>query len=102
MLVLWAGGLAVAGALVGYAATFPLRGTLLLVGTLLAAALWLGPGGSRVRGPLNRVARPLAARPLPWLVAALLLVALATGAGALATDRGVDWAPADHAPLTGL
>ena len=101
MLVMWAAGLAVAGALLGYAGSLGLARALFLSGTLFAAALWLGPGGSRVRGPLGRVVRPVSARPVVWAVGTLLVVALGTGAGALATDRGVDWAPAQHAPFAG-
>ncbi len=102
MLVLWAGGLAVAGALIGYAAAAPLEVTLAIAGTALTGALLLGPGGSRVRGPVDRVLRPLAARPVAWFVGMLLWGALAAGLGALATDRGVDWAPAQQGPLQGL
>ncbi len=102
MLVLWAGGLAVAGALIGYAAAAPVEATLGLAGLALAGALWLGPGGSRVRGPVERVLRPIAARPVLWLVVALIAAAVAAGAGALATERGVDWAPAQQGPLSSL
>lgn len=101
MMMMWAAGLAVAGALLGYAGSLGLARTLFLSGTLFAAALWLGPGGSRVRGPLGRVVRPVSARPVVWAVGTLLVVALGTGAGALATDRGVDWAPAQQAPFAG-
>ncbi len=101
MLVLWAGGLAVAGALIGYAAAAPIEVVLALAGGALTAALWLGPGGSRVRGPLDRVLRPVAQRPVVWLVAALLAAALAAGIGALAA-RGPDWAPGQQGPLRSL
>jgi hypothetical protein len=99
MLVLWAAGLAIAGALLGYAFLLPLAGTLFVSGLLLSGALWWGPGGSRVRGPVLRVVRPLADRPVIWLVAALLVAAVGTGAGALARDRGVDWVPSGQGPL---
>ncbi len=99
MLVLWASGLAVAGALIGYAAAAPLEVTLGVAGAALSGALWFGPGGSRIRGPVNRVLLPLARRPVAWVVAALLAAALAAGLAALASDRGVDWAPAQHGPL---
>jgi Protein kinase domain len=99
MLVLWAVGLAVAGALIGYAAAAPVEATLALAGFALAGALWFGPGGSRVRGPVDRVLRPIAARPVLWVVATLVAAAVAAGLGAMATDRGVDWAPAENSPL---
>ena len=67
---------------------------------LLAFALWFGPGGSRVRGPVGRVVNPLAARPVAWLVAVLLVLATASGTAALAVERGPDWAPF-RAPLSG-
>ncbi len=102
MLVLWAGGLATAGALIGYAAVAPLEVTLAVAGAALTGALLLGPGGSRVRGPVDRVLRPVAARPVAWFVATLLMGALAAGLGALATDRGVDWSPAEKGPLASL
>lgn len=102
MLVLWAGGLAVAGALIGYAAVAPAEVTLAIAGAALTGALLFGPGGSRVRGPVDRVLRPLAARPVAWFVATLLMGALAAGLGALATDRGVNWAPAQQGPLQSL
>jgi predicted Ser/Thr protein kinase len=102
MLVLWAGGLAVAGALIGYAAAAPIEAILGLAGLALTGALWLGPGGSRVRRPVDRVLRPIADRPVAWVITALVAAALAAGLGALATDRGVDWTPAQHGPLSSL
>ncbi len=102
VLLLWAGGLGVAGALLGYAAALPLAGVLFLAGTLFASALWWGPGGSRVRGPMGRIVNPLAARPVVWLIAMLLLGAVAAGLGASATERGIDWSPAEQRPFAGL
>lgn len=99
MLLLWAGGLGLAGALIGYAAALPAAGTLFVAGTMFASALWLGPGGSRVRGPVNRLVHPLSARPVQWFVATLVVAALGTGAGAVATETGVNWEPARDAPL---
>ncbi|HQR28419.1 MAG TPA: hypothetical protein PLP61_15355, partial [Nocardioides sp.] len=99
-LVVWSGFLALAGVLLGYAFALPTSQVLLLAGALFGAGLWRGPGGSRVRRPVNRVLHPLAARPVHWVVAGLLLAALASGAGALA-QAGVDWAPAGGAPLSG-
>lgn len=100
-LVVWSGFLALAGVLLGYAFALPTTQVLLLAGALFGAGLWRGPGGSRVRRPVNRVLHPLAARPVHWVVAGLLLAALASGAGALA-QAGVDWAPAGAAPFAGL
>ena len=99
LLGIWAGLLAVAGGLLAYAFALPLVGKLFAAGLLYAAGLWWGPGGSRVRRPVQRVVRPLAARPVGWALATVLVAALATGATALATDRGVNWSPARQGPL---
>ncbi len=105
MLVAWAGGLSLAGGLLGYAAwgtgqRSSVMGILGSAGVLLAFALWFGPGGSRVRGPVGRVVNPLGARPVAWLVAVLIVLATASGTAALAVQRGPDWAPF-RAPLSG-
>ena len=59
LLWVWAGGFAVAAALLGYAFSVSLELTLFVSGVALAAALYLGPGGSRVRRPLSRLVIPL-------------------------------------------
>ena len=53
-----------------------------------------------MRGPVGRVVNPLAARPVAWLVAVLIVLATASGTAALAVQRGPDWAPF-RAPLSG-
>jgi hypothetical protein len=92
MLVLWSAGLAVAGGLVCYAVAATVPVTLLVCGTVLAVALWSGPGGSRVRSPLARVVHPLAAHPRRWVVG-LLLVAVAAGALGFIASGGTVWGP---------
>ena len=58
MLQLWSAGLAVAAALLCYAFVAGETVTLFVCGTVFAAAVWTGPGGSRVRSPLSRVVNP--------------------------------------------
>ncbi len=98
-LLLWSAGLAVAAALLCYAVAVALAPTLFVSGLVLAGSLWWGPGGSRVRGPLNRVVRPLAHRVGSWLaaVAVLAVVALLLGFGVV--SGGVSWAPASERPF---
>ena len=98
LLVLWAGGLGLAGGLLGYAGwgtgdRTKVIGILATAGVLFVLALWFGPGGSRVSGPVRRVLDPVADRPVAWLVALLLLLAAASGTAALATERGPDLGP---------
>jgi len=98
LLALWSVGLAVAAALVCYAIATGMALALFVCGTTLTASLWLGPGGSRVRGPVSRVVNPLAADPRRWVVALLLVAAAAPGLGLRADVSGTDWAPADGRP----
>ncbi len=100
LLVLWALGLALAAALVCYAAAASVEVTLVVSGLVLAVCLWLGPGGSRVRGPMSRVVNPLAVRAGPWACALVVVLASAGVLAFLAVDRGPNWAPADGAPLS--
>src|SRR6185369_3952100 len=67
MLVLWSAGLAVAAALLCYAFVAGETVTLFVCGTVFAASVWTGPGGSRVRSPLARVVRPVSRDPKLWL-----------------------------------
>ncbi len=98
-LLLWSAGLAVAAALLCYAVAVALAPTLFVSGLVLAGSLWWGPGGSRVRGPLNRVVRPLAHGVGSWLaaVAVLSVVALLLGLGVV--SGGVSWTPASERPF---
>ena len=98
LLALWSLGLAVAAALVCYAIGTGLALALFVCGTTLAVSLWLGPGGSRFRGPLNRVVQPLAADPRRWLVAVLITLAVAAGLGFRADLSGPTWTPQDARP----
>ncbi|MCB0895479.1 MAG: serine/threonine protein kinase [Nocardioidaceae bacterium] len=98
LLALWSLGLAVAAALVCYAFSTGLELALFVCGVVLAASLWMGPGGSRVRGPVSRVVNPLAASVRGWVVAMLVVLAAALVLGVLADSGGADWAPAGGRP----
>lgn len=98
LLGLWALGLAVAGILLCYAFGLAHATTLFVGGLCLAGGVWLGPGASQVRWPLHLVARPLARRTTPWLVALLLLLAAAGITGLLAGGH-TDWSPLSAPPL---
>ncbi len=102
VLLLWGAGMAAAGALVGYAIGATTAYTLAGTGLLLAIGVYLGPGGSRVHGPVGRVVTPLSRRPATWVVASLLTAAAAGLLGGLAIDRGVSWAPFQDAPFSGV
>lgn len=101
VLVLWAAGLAVAGALLCYAFAAGESVTLFVCGTVLAVATWSGPGGSRLRSPVGRVVRPVARQWRLWLPVAFVLLLLATSLGALAESRGPSWSPGSGRPLSG-
>ncbi len=101
MLLLWSAGLAVAGALLCYAFVAGEAITLFVCGTVFAASVWTGPGGSRVRMPLARVVHPVARSWKPWLAVTFVLLVLATSLGALAQARGASWAPGQDRPLSG-
>ncbi len=100
LLVLWSLGLAIAAALLCYAfATGEL--TLFVCGIVLAVSLWLGPGGSRVRGPCRGWSTRSRCEP----AAGWPPRRRARGIGALgflAAQNGPDWAPDDTAPLSQL
>jgi serine/threonine protein kinase len=97
LLFLWAGGFSVAAALLCYAFDAALELTLFISGLALAAGLYLGPGGSRVRRPLSRIVNPLSRRPRTWVVALTLVVVAALVLG-LVSEAGVHWAPAAGRP----
>lgn len=102
LLVLWSLGVAAAGALICYAFATSAQVTLLVSGLLLAVALWSGPGGSRVRGPVRRVVVPLSRGAGSWLLA---LALVAAGTGLLAwqvASTGTSWAPAQQRPFAGV
>ncbi|QBR94013.1 serine/threonine-protein kinase [Nocardioides euryhalodurans] len=93
LLLLWSLGLALACGLVCYAVAASEPVTLFACGAVLGLALWLGPGGSRLSGPVNRVVHPLSRSVGPWLVAFVVVVGGAVGLAAAAEARGSDWGP---------
>ena len=98
LLVLWGGGLAAAGALVCYAGAVDVRRTLVVVGVGLAAGLWWGPGARQVRSPLGRLVRPLSRTAGWWMIAMVVVLAVAGAAAVLVAGSGVDWSPATGPP----
>jgi Protein kinase domain len=98
LLWLWSLGLALAAALVCYAIATGLGLALFVCGVVLAVALWSGPGGSRVRGPVARVVNPLAADPARWAVGMLVVLAVAAALGFRADLSGATWTPATGRP----
>ena len=98
LLWLWSLGLAVAAALVCYAFATGLVLALFTCGVVLVAALWWGPGGSRVRSPVARLVNPLAADPARWVVAMLLVLAAAGALGFRADLTGATWTPGSERP----
>lgn len=99
MLVLWAAGLAVSAALICYAVAASEATTLFASGVVLAVALWWGPGGTRLRSPVNRVAVPLSRSLAPWVAALALLLVAGAGLGLVSVERDVAWWPDHDQPL---
>ena len=66
---------------------------------MLAGSLWWGPGGSRLRSPLNRVWSRSPARGGLWVAAVVLLLGLAAALGLVAADAGVRWWPDEGQPF---
>jgi hypothetical protein len=102
MLLLWSAGLAVSAALVCYAVAAGVETTLFASGVVLAVALWSGPGGSRLRGPLRRVVHPLSRSHGPWAAGVAVLLVVAAVLVLRASDAGVTWAPGDGQPFADL
>jgi hypothetical protein len=98
LLGLWALGLASAAALVCYAIATGVELALFVCGLVLAGSLWWGPGGSRLRGPVNRIVVPLAADPRRWAVALIVVLALAAALGFRADVSGASWDPVGGQP----
>jgi hypothetical protein len=67
---------------------------------MFALGTWWGPGSERVQSPIHRVVDPLARRGVPWLLATLLVAAVASGLGAAVAAQGTDWTPDDSAPFS--
>jgi hypothetical protein len=101
LLGLWAFGLAVAAMLVCYAVAASPAATLAAAGPVLVAGLWWGPGGGRLRSPVNRVVAPLSRRVRTWLLALAVAVLVAGLCWGLAL-RGADWMPFDGPPFSAL
>lgn len=99
LLLSWSLGLALAAALLCFAAGLSLTPSLGGIGLVLALAMWWGPGSSRLRGPVRRISHPVAARGVPWFLATVALVAAATGLAATVTSNGTEWAPASDRPF---
>ena len=99
LLISWSLGLALAAALLCFAADASLLPSLAVIGAVLGTGLWWGPGGRRVRGPVQRLTHPASARGVPWFFAAVLTLAAASGLGAAASAQGPVWAPATDRPF---
>ena len=100
MLVVWSLGIALAAGLIGFALSLDAISTLVLIGAFFAGSLWLGPGGSRLRGPVRRVTHPVARQGGSWSLALIIgLVLIAVPAWFL-WQNGIDWSPASEGPLS--
>jgi hypothetical protein len=99
VLVLWSLGLALAAALLCYAARLDGASTLFTGGTALGIALWSGPGASRFRSPLSRIVYPLASRWSRWAALCVVLVFVAAVLGLVVAAEGVHWFPASGPPI---
>jgi hypothetical protein len=99
VLLLWSLGLALAAALLCYAAGLDGATTLFVGGTTLGVALWSGPGASRFRSPLSRIVYPLTGHWARWaaLCGGLLLVAAVLGL--VVGSQGVNWLPGSGPPF---
>ncbi|MGZ5405022.1 MAG: serine/threonine-protein kinase [Nocardioides sp.] len=93
LLLLWSLGLGLASALICYALTAGVQVTLFASGAMTVLALWLGPGGSRFRGPVSRMVNPLCRGLGTWVALVVLVVGGSIALGILAQDRGTDWTP---------
>lgn len=99
VLVLWSLGLALAAGLLCFAAALDGATTLFAGGTALGVALWSGPGASRFRSPLSRIAYPLASSWGRWLPMCGVLLLVAAGLGLVVISQGVSWLPASGPPF---
>ena len=98
-MLLWSLGLALAAALLCYAAELGGEATLFAGGTTLGVALWSGPGASRFRSPLARIVHPLSGRWGHWLAMCGGLLLLAAVLGVVVASQGVSWLPASGPPF---
>ncbi len=102
LLVLWSAGLAAAAALLCFAVGLAMVTSLAVIGVVLGAAMWWGPGSGRLRSPVQRLSHPVSARPLMWFFAMILTFAGATGLAAAANSQGPRWAPASDRPFADM
>nr|WP_281363364.1 serine/threonine-protein kinase [Nocardioides perillae] len=102
VLLFWATGIGLAGALLAYAFAPGEAAVLAAAGAAGAVGLWLGPGAVRLRGPVGGGALTLARRPGPWSLALVATLVLAAGLGAAAAVQGTVWSPATQDPVTAL
>jgi hypothetical protein len=100
LLAVWAVGIAIAAALLCYAAGASTAATLFVSGVGVALGLWVGPGASYLRWPVRVVAHAVARRTGRWAVLTVVLVALAGFVGHQAS-LDVGWAPFGRPPLIG-
>ncbi len=100
MLVLWSLGIALAAGLVGFALSLDALSTLVLTGASFAVSIWLGPGGSRVRGPVRRITDPASRGVGNWVAAMLVMLAFVGVPAWFLWQNGIDWSPASGGPLS--
>jgi hypothetical protein len=98
LLLCTSGLLVVSAALVCLTAEVPMVEGLAGLGALLGLTVWAGPGGRRVRSPIQRLGFPIAGAPWLWLLALLCLGAVTAGLLWGAQGSGSSWSPADGAP----
>ena len=98
LLLAWAAALAGSAVLVLVAFGVGLGWGLFSLGALTALVLWTGPGASRLRSPVRRLAHPLARSERSWAVSTACLLALLVGGAFLLDARGIDWSPYQGAP----
>ena len=99
LLELWGIGIGASAGLVSFAIN-PSTTTALFVGAVaFAIGVWTGPGGSRVRSPLARAARPVARETRTWAIALVVVVLLIAAGGIRIAGNGTDWTPGDGRPF---
>ncbi len=76
----------------------PVAPGMLLMGAVLGQSLWWGPGSTRLRHPVRRLAGTLALRPRTRWAALGVLAAGVLVCGYLASTAGVTWSPMAGAP----
>lgn len=100
LLVVWSLGIALAAGLIGFALSLDAISTLVLIGAFFAGSLWLGPGGSRLRGPVRRVTHPASRQGGSWSLALTFGLVLVAVPAWYLWQNGIDWSPAAEGPLS--